>query len=127
MILALHQTVYEEWNLIFISLFLGAFLVAVYDVFRILRILIKHKNIFVHIQDFLFWIFAAIFIYYVYYQYYYGQIRGFFLIFMLLGAFLYANTLCRFLLFFIDMLKNRLKKAAKKGKMKRNEKFQNRR
>ena len=56
MILALHQTVYEEWNLIFISLFLGAFLVAVYDIFRILRILIKHKNIFVHIQDFFFWI-----------------------------------------------------------------------
>ena len=122
MILALHQTVYEEWNLIFISLFLGAFLVAVYDIFRILRILIKHKNIFVHIQDFFFWTFATIFIYYIYYQYYYGQIRAFFLVFMLLGAFLYANTLSRFLLFFVNALKNRLKKVRKKGKMKRNQK-----
>lgn len=122
MMLTLHQTVYEEWNLIFISLFLGAFLVAAYDVFRILRILIKHKNIFVHIEDFFFWIFAAIFIYYIYFKYYYGQIRGFFLIFMLLGAFLYANTLSRFLLFFVNTLKNRLKKVRKKGKMKRNQK-----
>ena len=47
MMLALHQTVYEEWNLIFVSLFLGAFLVAVYDVLRIIRILIKHKNVFI--------------------------------------------------------------------------------
>lgn len=122
MMLALHQTVYEEWNLIFISLFLGAFLVAVYDLFRILRILIRHRNIFVHIQDFFFWMFAAVFIYYVYYKYYYGQIRGFFFIFILLGAFLYANTLSRFFLFFVNTLKNRLKKGTKKGKMKRNKK-----
>lgn len=119
MILSLHQTVYEEWNLIFISLFLGAFLVAVYDVFRILRILIKHKNVFVHIQDFFFWMFAAIFIYFIYSKYYYGQIRGFFLIFMLLGALLYGNTLSRFFIFLVDELKNTLKKVIKRVKMKK--------
>ena len=125
MILALHQTVYEEWNLIFISLFLGAFLVAVYDGFRILRIFIRHKNLLIHIEDILFWMFAAIFIYYIYHKYYNGQIRGFFLIFMLLGAFFYSNTLSLLLLFFANALKKRLKNVGKRSKIKR--KFRNRR
>ena len=118
MMLVLYQTVYEEWNLIFVSLFLGAFLVAVYDALRILRILIKHKNVLIHIQDVIYWIFATICIYYNYSKYYYGQIRGFFLLFVLFGAFFYGNTLSRLLLFFVTKLKNRLKKTTKSSKIK---------
>ncbi len=43
----------------------GMFLAGVYDLILIFRNIIKHKNIFVSIEDFIYWNFVGIFLYIV--------------------------------------------------------------
>ena len=53
------QIRYEAW-LLLLSLLVGGWLMLVYDLFRVLRLMIKHSFFVRGIEDFLFWIFAGI-------------------------------------------------------------------
>lgn len=87
----------------------GFFLLAAYDVIRLLRILIPHGKAVVNGEDLLFWTGASIFIFRMIYKLNDGNIRGFGIFCMVLGMFLYQ--------FFAKFVKKGLKKAAKPFKM----------
>ena len=53
------QIRYEAW-LLLLSLLVGGWLMLVYDLFRVLRLMVKHSSFVRGIEDFLFWIFAGV-------------------------------------------------------------------
>lgn len=95
------------------SILLGAFLGLFFDVFKILRLLIKHHNIFIFIEDILFFLISAIFSYNFMMNISYGQIRLFILTGELIGFILYklsiSNLIVKAILFVISKLINLLK------------------
>lgn len=78
-----------ELQFFLISVLWGGILLMAYDVFRILRRLIKHGAFLIAIEDMIFWITASLFIFIMIYHENNGIIRGFSIIGMLLGIILY--------------------------------------
>ena len=52
------QIRYEAW-LLLLSLMVGCWLMLVYDLLRVLRLMIKHSSLVRGVEDFLFWIYAG--------------------------------------------------------------------
>lgn len=57
------QDIYIESMHIGYAILWGLELAVIYDAFSIFRILIKHKNIFIYLEDFIYWMFCAIFVF----------------------------------------------------------------
>lgn len=57
------QDIYTESLHIGYAILWGLELAIIYDAFAVLRILVKHKNIFIYIEDFIYWMFCAIFVF----------------------------------------------------------------
>ena len=57
------QDIYVETRHIGYAILWGFKLAIVYDAFLIFRNVIRHKNIFIHIEDFIYWIFCAFFVF----------------------------------------------------------------
>lgn len=81
-----------------VHFFLGSFLsgillVAIYDVLRLLRRMVRHSRAFVNGEDFLFWGAASIFIFRVIYRLNDGKIRSFGILCMAAGMLLYHFSL----------------------------------
>ena len=69
-----------------------------YDLFRILRIYIKHRNIVTHAEDLIYWLVVAGFTFYIFLNKHYGEIRGFCFAGVGLGMILYFAALSGFFL-----------------------------
>lgn len=95
------ELIQEEITLFGICLALGAFLAFVYDVIRVLRMLIPHKDIVVDIQDLVFWVFTAWKVFSTLVVYNHGTLRAYAFLGMFLGVVIYALTLSRLILFII--------------------------
>ena len=95
------QIRYEAW-LLLLSLLVGGWLMLVYDLFRVLRLMVKHSSFVRGIEDFLFWIFAGVD----------GGLRLYAIVGVLVGMSLYDRIVSRFL-FAV------LKKACKWFKIKK--------
>lgn len=87
------SSVYWEWSLLLQAIKLGVKLTFVYDGIRIFRILIKHKNIVVSIEDIFFWMYSAVIIFEMQLEQSDGVLRGFCVLGMLLGMYLYSKIL----------------------------------
>lgn len=87
------SSVYWEWALLLQTIKLGIKLAFIYDGFRIFRILIHHKNVFISMEDLLFWIYSAIIIFELQLELSEGVLRGFSILGMLLGMYLYNKIL----------------------------------
>lgn len=85
--------IYREWELLLLAIQLGIKLAFIYDGIRIFRFLIAHNNIFVSIEDLIFWTYAAIVIFEMQLERSYGVMRGFSILGMLLGMYLYSKIL----------------------------------
>lgn len=75
------------------SIVWGIILLVIYDVLRIFRRVIKHKWIFVAVEDILFWVVSAILIFQMMYEQNNGIIRGFSILGMTLGMIIYNQSL----------------------------------
>ena len=71
---------------------------AVYDIFRLLRIYIAHSNAVIHIQDFLYWLFVAVSMFYIFLNHHYGEIRWFCFLGVAVGMALYFALLSVFIM-----------------------------
>jgi spore cortex biosynthesis protein YabQ len=69
-----------------------------YDLFRILRLYIKHNDIITHIEDLLFWLLVAAVTFYIFLNKHYGEIRGFCFLGAGLGMVLWFTAASRFFL-----------------------------
>lgn len=57
------QDIYTESLHIGYAILWGLELAIIYDAFAVFRILVKHKNFFIYIEDFIYWMFCAIFVF----------------------------------------------------------------
>ena len=90
------QIRYEAW-LLLLSLLVGGWLMLVYDLFRVLRLMIKHSSFVRGIEDFLFWIFAGIVTFMLLYEQNDGGLRLYAIVGVLVGMALYDRIVSRFL------------------------------
>lgn len=75
---------------IFFVFILTGFLIGIlFDIFRVLRRSFKTSDIITYIEDILFWIITGLIILYVSFAFNNGQIRGYTLLGLILGGFLY--------------------------------------
>ena len=103
--------IYDEMTLFGICLLLGAFLAFLYDLIRILRLLIPHKDVIVDIEDLAFWIFTAWMVFKTLVVYNRGALRAYAFIGMFLGVVIYAFTLSKLLLKFFRLITQKKKKC----------------
>lgn len=65
----------------------------IYDVFRILRNLIRHKRWWLNLEDTLYWLAMTVLLFYLLFTYNRGEIRGYMLFGLLLGSVFYLKTI----------------------------------
>ena len=82
----------EQAEIFIITIFLGIVSAMTYDILRIFRIAIKHKNIFVQVEDAIYWICISFFVFGVMLDKNYGEIRFFNIIGIFLGMIFYIIT-----------------------------------
>ena len=90
------QIRYEAW-LLLLSLLVGGWLMLVYDLFRVLRLMVKHSSFVRGIEDFLFWIFAGVVTFMLLYEQNDGGLRLYAIVGVLVGMSLYDRIVSRFL------------------------------
>ncbi len=112
----------KEARLFIDSLYTGLIIMTLYDVLRLFRRIVKHKDIFVSIEDFLFWNMAGIFIFSLIYSQNDGRIRWFIVVGICIGAYVYEKSFGRFMVKYTSKIINKilnivLKKPLNKVKM----------
>lgn len=116
------SSVYWEWELLLYAVRLGIKLAFVYDGIRMFRLLFSHKNIVISIEDLFFWVYCTWIIFSFQLEQSDGVLRGFSILGMLLGMFLYNRILGEKLIFLaekgISFFKRRLTEAGKMFKIK---------
>lgn len=89
----------------------GIYLLVFYDVFRVLRRVFPRGAILVGIEDILYWTVSSILIFRMMYEQNNGIIRGFAILGMVLGMFLYHNLISDPLVDFIAGFLNKIKQG----------------
>lgn len=80
-----------------------------YDLIKVLRYAVKHKKIFVQIEDALYWIWVVAAVFIVLLNESFGEIRGFCIGGVFLGMVLYFSAISRFFLMFSEAIVNAVK------------------
>lgn len=106
------QIRFEAW-LLLLSLLVGCWLMLVYDLLRVLRLMIKHSSFVMGIEDFIYWIYAGTATFMLLYELNDGGVRMYAVAGVFAGMILYDKIVSRFLF-------AALKKAGKWFKIKRN-------
>lgn len=91
-------TISQQTAIFLFTVGIGVFIGLVYDIFRILRKVFKHKNFIIHVEDFIFWIFVTCVMFYLMLNKNYGEIRGFTILGSIMGWLLYFFTLSFFVM-----------------------------
>lgn len=112
------QVILEELRAAVVAFFSGAFITIVYDMIRIFRRLISHGNFLIGVEDFLFWIWTAVWSFSVLYRENDGNLRMYTLLFMAVGMVIYHKTLSAPLVGFFGKAIKKLKKGISKFIMK---------
>ncbi len=96
--------IYDELRLFGICFLLGMALGFLYDLFRIFRLLVPHKSIFVDMEDLLYWVLTACFVFQTLFRFNEGKLRGYAFLGMFLGVVVYTLTIRRLLLFVVGKI-----------------------
>lgn len=87
--------IYDELQLFGVCILLGMSIAFTYDLFRVFRLLIKHRDLFVDLEDLLFWLGTAWFVFRTLFFYNQGALRGYAFLGMFLGMIAYVITISR--------------------------------
>ncbi|MGN0464743.1 MAG: spore cortex biosynthesis protein YabQ [Lachnospiraceae bacterium] len=109
----MNDFIYHQFFLLCLSFLLGIFIAFFYDIFRAFRKTIHHSIKLIAIEDLLFWIFCAFFIFFLLYYYNNGNIRSYVIFGIILGILFYifictpysTAILLRFFQFFSIIIK----------------------
>ncbi len=92
------------------SIFLGVFVGLFFDFFKILRLIKKHTNVLVLVEDILFFFVTAVLTYCFMVDVSFGQIRFFIILGQIIGFILYkicfSNVVVKFFVFVVLIIKN---------------------
>jgi spore cortex biosynthesis protein YabQ len=100
----MNQAISVELKFFLVSIISGAVLLAIYDILRILRRLIKHGSFLIALEDLLFWVGASLFLFAMMFIENDGIIRGFSIMGMAIGMVLYHGVLSELLVNLITKL-----------------------
>ncbi len=101
----------REIELTGISLLAGAWLMMCYDLLRVFRILVRHKNLWVGLEDFFYWIYAGVTAFLLLYRENDGRLRAYVIVGIFAGMVVYDR-------FFSRIYLKLLKKAVEWIRMK---------
>lgn len=101
----------SQADVFLISIIYGAALSLIYDIIRSVRRVVSHKNLFIAIEDFLYWMFWACTVISMIYTYNNGALRSYVILGLLIGCALYLLLLSRLLLFLLTFLMKELHKS----------------
>lgn len=90
------------------SILWGVILLVIYDVFRIIRKIIKHNGFFIAIQDIIYWVVCSILIFNMMYEQNNGIIRAFAVLAVVIGMLLYHGSVSNMVVDFISMVINKV-------------------
>lgn len=88
----------QEARLLALSLMTGAALMALYDVLRVFRLLVRHGWLWTGVEDLLYWIFSGFSTFYLLYRENDGALRFYVIGSVLLAMLLYDRTIGAILL-----------------------------
>lgn len=116
------EFIWQEIDLFLEASYYGMLLGISYDVLRILRRVIKHKNIVVYIEDYLFWVVWGVILFSLIFSYNDGNVRGYVFAAAIAGALLYLKSFSGLIVKYVSLILNRiltfiLKKPAKAVKI----------
>lgn len=114
--------IWNEIDLFLQSAWYGMMLGVSYDALRILRRIIRHKNLIVYIEDYLFWVVWGVILFALIFNYNDGNVRGYVFGAVIIGGWLYTKSFSGFLVKYISVILNKiitfiLKKPAKAVKI----------
>lgn len=87
------QVILSELQVVGVAFLSGALITVVYDLLRIFRRVLSHGNVWIGIEDSIFWIWAAFWIFSVLYRENDGNLRMYTMIAMALGMIVYHKTI----------------------------------
>jgi len=87
------QVILGELQVAGTAIFCGALITIVYDFIRIFRRVISHGNLWIGIEDFVFWIWTAFWVFSVLYRENDGNLRMYTILAMVIGMILYHKTI----------------------------------
>ena len=96
--------IYDEVTLFAVCLLLGAALALLYDVVRVLRLLFRHWDWLVDVEDLLYWVFTGWSVFQTLFYFNRGALRGYAFLGLFLGVLLYTLTISRLFLFLIGKI-----------------------
>ena len=79
-----------EFQLFLISILAGMILFGVYDIGKAFREAIHHKNSWVAFEDLLYWVFAALFLFYIFFAFNEGVLRNYVILGSVAGILIYS-------------------------------------
>lgn len=100
------------------SVILGAFLCAVYDVFRLLRLVRRQNAFVVFLCDFIFCVFSAVCLLVLFFNLSYGRVRFYALALAIAGFLVWRFTVSRLVMTLLVKLIKRIKKLLISIKMR---------
>lgn len=86
------RVILGELRIAGVALLCGAVITVVYDLLRIFRRVISHGNFWIGVEDFIFWIWTAFWVFSVLYRENDGNLRMYTIAAMVLGMLLYHKT-----------------------------------
>lgn len=96
--MAVSETIGQEAFFLGISILVGAGLFFLYDALRIFRRIVPHGNVWIGVEDFLYWLICTAVVFIMLYQENDGMVRGFAIGGLVVGMLLYFLLLSRFVI-----------------------------
>lgn len=106
----MREIISEELRYLFICIFNGFILAMVYDVFRILRRIIKHRKWLLYLEDILYGLFTGFYLFKVNFDKNNGIVRVFVFIALLCGSLIYSKLFSNSVVHVISTFFNKIKK-----------------
>lgn len=98
------RVILEELRAVGVAVISGAVITFVYDLLRIFRRVIAHGNLWIGIEDFIFWIWTSLWAFSVLYRENDGSLRMYTILTMVLGMLLYHKTISEPMVEFLGKL-----------------------
>lgn len=100
----MNEAITVELQFFMISILWGGLLLVIYDLLRIIRNVINHKQLWIAFEDILYWILCGVLIFQMMYKHNNGIIRVFSILGMLIGMILYRHIFSDTLVEYISLL-----------------------
>ncbi len=94
----------QEISMFLEAAYYGMLMGISYDVLRIFRRVVSHKNVIVYIEDYLFWVVWGIILFALIFNYNDGNIRGYVFVAVLIGGILYLKSFSPFLVKYVSLI-----------------------